>query len=282
MKQPREKEFERKCCLFSEGILTKTGKLVLQILLLILFFHFFGLPAVERFQRKEVMIVDSEKDNKGIYLPAITIAARNPQTQRGWRGPEIVNTIGDGCGDFDGTIDKCINEKTYNQSETVHDVLDQNLVSKFKRESLLDTTNGLSTEYAREKEGRYYTLDVIKRVGPAHQIYIALKYELIYQIFIHDPNFFILSYNPSLGSIMRVINPNVSTNHYYNLIMTEVEELDIPGDPCNTDRDYNFQARVGKSGFYWFCTTQLFSDPYPNLSCFPPIFTNSALCAELV
>ena len=224
-------------------MLTKTGKLGLQILLLVIFFHFFGLPAVERFQQKEIIMVDSEKDNGGIYLPAITIAARNPQTQRGWRGPEIVNTIEDVCGDFDGPIDKCIDEKTYNQSETVHDVL----VGERKRKSLLNTTNGLSTEYAAAQQGRYYTLDVIKKVGPADQIYIALKYELIYQIFIHDPNYFILSYNPSLGSIMRIVNPNVSTNHYYNLIMTEVEELDLPQDPCNADPNYNFQACIKKS-----------------------------------
>ena len=132
---------------------------------------------------------------------------------------------------------------TYNASETFYDVL----VGSKNRESLLNATNGVSTEFARIKEGRYYSFNVTKKVGPADQIYIALKYEFIHQIFIHDPNYFILSYNPSIGSIMRIVNPNVSTNHYYNLIMTEVEELDLAEDPCNTDPDYNFQACIKKS-----------------------------------
>ena len=225
------------------GMLLKAGRLGLQILLLIIFFYFFGFPALERFQLKEVMMVDSEKDTGGIYLPAITIAGRNPQTQRGWKAPEGVNSIEDVCGDFDGPIDECINEKTYNQSETFHDIL----VGESQRESMLETPNGLSTEYARTQEGRYYTLDVSKKVGPVNQIYIALKHDIIYQIFIHDPNYFILSYNPSFGSIMRIVNPNISTNYYYNLIMTEVQELDLPEDPCNTDPDYNFQACIKKS-----------------------------------
>ena len=117
-------------------------------------------------------MVYSEKDNGGINLPAITIAGRNPQTQRGWRGPEIVNSIEDVCGYFDGPIAECINEKTYKQSETFHDVL----VGSVRRESLLDTTNGISTEYGRAREGWYYTFNVTKSVGQADQIFIVLKY----------------------------------------------------------------------------------------------------------
>ena len=33
----------------------------------------------------------------------------------------------------------------------------------------------------------------------------------------------------------------------YRLGLTEVEELDLPEDPCKTDPDFNFQACVRKS-----------------------------------
>ena len=231
------------CCIFNKGSLCKAGRIVLQILLLVIFLYFFGLPALKRYQRKEVTVVRSEKDVGGILVPAVTIASRNPQTQRGWRAADAVSSIEGACGGFNGTIDQCIEEKTFEQSETFVDVL----VGSSNSLSLLNMTDSLTTEFASTSEGRYYTINVTKKVGPNDQMYIALKYGFIHQIYIHDPNYFILSYNPSLGHIMRIVNPNTSFNHYYNLIMTEVEELDLPDDPCNLEPSYSFQACIKES-----------------------------------
>ena len=54
----------------------------LQLVLLVIFLHYFGLPAVSRYQKMEVMVVSSRRDTGGIQAPAITIAAGNPH---GWR-----------------------------------------------------------------------------------------------------------------------------------------------------------------------------------------------------
>ena len=43
-------------------------RLLLQILLLATFLHFFGLPAIEKYQKKEVMVVERTKDMDGIPL----------------------------------------------------------------------------------------------------------------------------------------------------------------------------------------------------------------------
>ena len=58
-------------------------RLLLQILLLILFLHFFGLPAIEKYHRKEVIVVETTKETDGIPLPAITLYFANgaPETQ---------------------------------------------------------------------------------------------------------------------------------------------------------------------------------------------------------
>ena len=69
MEPPSENRFPQHCCLVRRGMICRAGKLGLQILLLVIFLYFFGLPALERFQRKEVMMVDTEKDTGGIYLP---------------------------------------------------------------------------------------------------------------------------------------------------------------------------------------------------------------------
>ena len=51
----------------------------------------------------------------------------------------------------------------------------------------------------------------------------------------------------SLSSTKLDINPNTTLSHYYRLALTEVEELDLPADPCNPDPDYKFQACVKES-----------------------------------
>ena len=42
--------------------------MVLQIILLAIFLHFFGQPAVEKFLKKDVMVVETKKDTDGIRL----------------------------------------------------------------------------------------------------------------------------------------------------------------------------------------------------------------------
>ena len=47
--------------------------LLLQILLLVIFLQFFGLPAIQKYKKKDVMWVETIKDTDGIPLPAITL-----------------------------------------------------------------------------------------------------------------------------------------------------------------------------------------------------------------
>ena len=79
-------------------------------------------------------------------------------------------------------------------------------------------------------------------------IYLSLCYTYSYRIYIHDPHFFIINDNlSSMPALMKTVTPNKTSSHYYKLILTEVEELDLPEDPCNTDPNYNFQACIRES-----------------------------------
>ena len=49
-------------------------RLLLQILLLAIFHNFFGLPAIEKYHKKEVYLVNTLRNTEGIPLPAITLA----------------------------------------------------------------------------------------------------------------------------------------------------------------------------------------------------------------
>ena len=43
------------------------------------------------------------------------------------------------------------------------------------------------------------------------------------------------------------IDAKTSLNYYYGLALTEVQELDIAEDPCNTKYDYSFEVGMEKT-----------------------------------
>ena len=56
------------------------------MILLAVFPAFFGLPTIERYQARQVMVVKRRRDTSGIEIPTISIAAWNPETDNGWKG----------------------------------------------------------------------------------------------------------------------------------------------------------------------------------------------------
>ena len=99
---------------------------------------------------------------------------------------------------------------------------------------------------------KYFTINFGDRIGPDYrkeQLFLELycKHN-IYEVFVHDPRFFILNYIPvALPTIFRIFVVDKTESHFYPMIMTEVEELNLPQDPCNKDEKYDFQVNL----FVW-------------------------------
>ena len=222
---------------------------LLQSVLLATFFIFFGLPAIERYQAKRVVVVVSKKDTGGIPAPTISIAAWNPQTKNGWTGNVSMtyNLIGVNCQQTKTSVVNCIEEKTFRQTDVFKDIV----MGYSLKKSILTKENLFTEDFTTDWDGMFHAIDVQKIIGPddsTDQFYILMDESHIYNIFIHDPNYFIVNENPAgLPSIMLKLNPNNRGNYYYKISLTEVEELDLPEDPCNVDPDYNFQACVKRS-----------------------------------
>ena len=93
---------------------------------------------------------------------------------------------------------------------------------------------------------KYFTINVGGRIGPENrdQLFLELhRNNNKYEIFVHEPRFFTLNYIPvALPTLQRTIVVNKSESHLYPMIMAEVEELNLPQDPCNEDEKYNFQV----------------------------------------
>ena len=114
-------------------------------------------------------------------------------------------------------------------------------VSLLEKEDLID--EGLATITSRAK---YFTINVEERIGPDYrkeQLFIELSYNHNFEIFVHDPRFFTLNYIPvAFPALQRTLLVNTTESHFYAMVMTEVDELDLAQDPCNQDKEYNFKV----------------------------------------
>ena len=194
------------------------------------------------------MVVDGRIESEGIEAPGVTVCGRSPQFKRGWRG-NVTGTFGIlelMCGDAED-VEGCILKKTFDRAEVVQDVL----LGYMTRKSLVNENNPWIEDFTRSLQGRCYTLNIPQRIGPngnEERLFLLLSQDLDYQVFIHDTNYFVMNTNPvGLPTIAKKLNPNTSTSHYYRLSATNMEELSVPDDPCNSDESYNFQSCVRQS-----------------------------------
>ena len=223
-------------------------KLILQLLLLGLFLHIFGLPSLRRYQNKEVLVVTSVRDTNGLEAPAITVIVTRNETLTGWKSNRVKSSVETFCRNFlrqNQTIATCIEEQTYNLSEISQKV--QLGIGRRSRPANASWTEDFTHSYT----GRQYTLKITKRlhVGKLNDLVrISFQPNLVYSLFFHDEKYFYISKIPVNGppSVQKIVDPHMLP-YYYQIVLTEANELNVPNDPCNEDPDYNFNACVKES-----------------------------------
>ena len=81
--------------------------------------------------------------------------------------------------------------------------------------------------------------------GYDDEFFIQFEKKLIYEVFLHDRNFFLINYNAiGLPTLYKKLNPNTSEIVYYQFSLTEHEELNTPEDPCNEDKNYIYGSCI--------------------------------------
>ena len=140
------------------------SKLIIQLWLLGLFLHFFGLPALKRFRDKKVVVVTSTKKSGGTPAPAVTIVVSSGNvTKSGWKGNRYVSGFVRNICDETNTTETiigCIERQTYDFSEVVKSVkFGLGYYSKKVKDPWIED---FSYAYA----GRTYTLDITKKLRP--------------------------------------------------------------------------------------------------------------------
>ena len=209
-------------------------RFALQICLLAIFLHFFGLPAVRKFFKREVMVVKTTKDTQGLPAPSISVCL-----------PSFGHPLPDKCFDSIDSIEECVRENTYNRSQTVSDIL----LGFTKRKSFSGASEVFNEDYTGAT--KYYTLKLNSTIGTdgsKDQIFLLLHRNFVYTIFIHDPDYFLFSNNPvALPTLLTQFDTRTTLSQYYRLDLTEVHELHLPEDPCDTDMKIGFHTCVRRS-----------------------------------
>ena len=213
-------------------------RLILQILLLAIFLHFFGLPAVEKYEKGEVMVVETSKHTDGIPLPAITIGVAYEAV--------FEDRLHNICFPQNKSIANCIQTQTPNVSSILKNVLQ----GYKKRKELSIGKKEIIEDFTATRAGRLFTLNFPLKIGhesSVDQIFLSLKPDFV-KIMLHDPDYFIFNDNPvGLPTALTVFDVKTMFSHYHRVALTEVQELDLPTDPCNNDQSYNFNSCVRRN-----------------------------------
>ena len=170
------------------------------------------------------MEVKTTRDSQGIPPPAISVSL-----------PSFGDT--DKCFDSNDSIEACIKENTYNRSMTLGDVL----LGFIKRESFSGVKDFFTEDYVGASRLYSFRLNsTIGTDGSNDQLFLLLYPNLVYTIYLHDPDYFLYSTNPvSLPTIMTQFDTRATLSQYYRLDLTEVHELDVPEDPCEPKTEFH-------------------------------------------
>ena len=189
------------------------------MILLVIFFKYFGFKSWQRYQAKNVVMTTSEQDfEDDEYSPAVTVCALS-ETQTGFRNISIDpntllkanNTVAQICGDLTGdAIVGCIENQTFDFTTTVN----ASCSGLITMESLMDRW---TSEFTVKMLGMCHTLNKGGNMV-ANIEYGSLKIDFnlnySYGVFIHDPNFFFVNVNPGLPfNTMTYLKENHKGRH---------------------------------------------------------------------
>ena len=236
-------------------------KIAFSLLLFILFIFFFGFPSWEKFQAKEVMSNKRKVNPTESITPAVTICALDKKTRQGWKYSNVKKGMGNGKNEGnkkdDITLSKykldilsyhcegnelltdCINNETFNLTETVKNA------NMGDYQDIFNTTYWID-ELSYFGLGKCHTLNNSVSLGSSH-FQFFLNRSLNYAVVIHDPNYFMLTANPSTMPYLYLDMDASQGNKLVYIEAVEYININRPDQPCNDQEHYSFTACVKTS-----------------------------------
>ena len=158
--------------------ISKVARTTFQLALLVIFFWFFGLPAIEKYQERKVMVVESWRSSWGMQAPVVTIFANNELNGTSL-GTYKNGSFEQVCGSLKGnnTIENCIYKNSNKKSDFLVDVL-----LGYKGQISLMSEQHVKAEFSRPIFGKYYSLNLPLQLRPRDedQISFLLSHQFTY------------------------------------------------------------------------------------------------------
>ena len=134
------------------SLISRGPKIITQIVLLVIFLIFFGMPAIERFLKKEVLIVETLKHTDGVPSPAITFSVPGQVTSHS-------------CFDKNLSAEDCLEKTFLKQPDIIKSVI---VGVTLQREANL-TGGNIREDFSFSRDGIYCVtqlkLDTVEKLS---------------------------------------------------------------------------------------------------------------------
>ena len=141
---------------------------------------------------------------------------------------------------------KCINESTYGFRDLVEDAWLEDPIEPTKDKPNLMKDDLWRPDFTLTWPGMCHTLNIKNSMGNSI-IHLFLNTNLTFIVFIHDPQYFVYTYNPQTIPMTSWILPKSNQFLSLSIVKTEHEELNVPNDPCIEETTYIFSACIKRS-----------------------------------
>ena len=223
-----------------KGSILFWGKIIVQIALFGIFLRYFGIVCWQRYQARKVVVTSSEYFQGELPTPAVTVCPENPEILRNLSEKSLSDPIGSWCGQNEETETyQCIESVTNNLTSSIRAVTcghQEESPDVNREEWISDFTapgQGMCFTFKRRQD---MGIDFVK-----HSIMIHFLSNMSY-IFIHDPEFFAMNWNPALPFNNFLLEGNFVRT--FKMITVQHRKINVPSAPCNPDTTYSFTACI--------------------------------------
>ena len=212
--------------------------------------NFFGLPALRRYQEKEVVVIISTDSQSSLPAPAVTVCPQNPNTTNGFpineanfSLDESKSRIGEVCKEKEGkNIAQCVDSATYNLSSAVGNLKLPGMIFV----GVDDLPNMWAPDFTHTKGGKCFTprsvYNFTQLTSPEDVFMIGFKPNTDYNVFLNDPTISMINYNPLVPITRMIIEKDELVSRA--VLIIQHHNLNIPSKPCSLSPSYTFTACV--------------------------------------
>ena len=229
------------------------GKWVFLVVLVIFHFFYFAIPAYRDFTEASVAVEEFEEDADHLIPPAITLCPYKYWFS-GWRnGSQLApNFLGSFDAHCSGAITReeildCIEKETFN----ITDALPKRVWPGIDAPVDLSGNQFWTTDFTAALDGRCFTLNYTQSFKAdimKDGFLIDLNPDLAYLVYVHQPDFFLVSYIPlTMPTLLYDYDQTVSGKDMTIFLFLQVyreEKLNRKRNSCNKDKNYNFKKCI--------------------------------------